>query len=188
MGNLIADIIDPLTNEMRYVGKTRCGLSEPRGYVLASRKMNEMGRDGRRHVHRWICSLLRNGLEPKIEIIQFCKEDELNDLEISWISFFRELGCRLTNMTDGGDGGRRTKSLDERMKISRAHAGRKHSKIHRERHAESLRGKKMLATTGSNHWTAKQHRGPNKGKKFSEEHRQKLSNSHLGQIPWNKGK
>lgn len=30
--------------------------------------------------------------------------------------------------------------------------------------------------------------GPNRGKKFSEEYRQKLSTAHSGQVPWNRGK
>lgn len=189
---LIADVfvyglIDPVTNEMRYIGKTRCGLTEPRGYIRIAQKLNEAQRDGRRHVLRWICSLLRKEQVPKIEIIEYCDEQQLNDLEIAWIAFFRQIGCNLANMTDGGDGGRRTKSDEERQKISLSLKGRKHSRRHRENHAAALRGKKIPAHSGENHWTAKRGYGPNTGKKFSDEYRKKLSDAHKGQVPWNKG-
>ncbi len=88
---------DPVTGDVRYVGKTdnpkhRLGL-----HLIESRK----------HKHRracWVRSLLRRGLQPQMEVVDEVPRAYWQALEAAYIAFYRELGYRLTNSTPGGDG------------------------------------------------------------------------------------
>lgn len=88
-------LIDPITNDIKYVGKTVSSLSK---------RLSSHYKD-KHHTHKtcWIKSLKDKGLKPIIQNIEFCNEDELNCREIYWISYFKEK-YKLTNLTNGGDG------------------------------------------------------------------------------------
>lgn len=95
--NTIYILIDPRTNEVRYVGVTvgslatrlNVHLQEARNPAKASHKIN------------WIRSLLKKDLRPLIEELEVTPD---RSREIHWIAFYRSRGVRLTNMTDGGEG------------------------------------------------------------------------------------
>lgn len=98
------------------------------------------------HKANWIRQLQAEGLTYSIVVIQGLPSAEgLSEAEIGWIAYFRKMGCPLTNLTDGGEGGawnrghkmspevverlRRAHrglrpSQDTRIKMSRAHGGR----------------------------------------------------------------
>ena len=112
---------------IRYVGKTERSIEQ---------RYNEHIRDATsknadRHtsyVHKWLRKLIRSNLMPIVEIvdISFDKND-LNQKERYYVKYFKDLGCRLTNLTEGGEGQtglHLPKSRAHRMKLSRARGGK----------------------------------------------------------------
>lgn len=95
---LIYVLKDPDTDEIRYVGKTVDKLENRlKGHLYRS-KIEE------NHRAFWIKSLVNNEKEPKIEEIDSCEWNKSQDLEIYYIKYYKELGCKLVNSTDGGEG------------------------------------------------------------------------------------
>ena len=96
----IYQLVDPRTNETRYIGKT--------GNTLNRRLWEHIhnARGGNQHRDYWIAELARFDLKPRIELIEEIDIEDADDTERYWIRFCRLVGCRLTNKTDGGDGQR----------------------------------------------------------------------------------
>jgi group I intron endonuclease len=90
----IYKLIDPITNEVRYVGKTNNLVRRFSAHLRRS-KTNKY------HSARWINSLLNKNLKPILEIIEECNETNWEEREIYWINYYREL-FDLTNILDGG--------------------------------------------------------------------------------------
>lgn len=91
----------PITNEIRYIGKTK--------NELYLRKWQHISAATRKSVtnynSNWVKSLLKVNLKPIIEELD-CSEDSEYAcfLEKYWISQFKTWGFRLTNLTLGGEG------------------------------------------------------------------------------------
>lgn len=100
MKNLIIyALLDPDTNEIRYIGKSEKGLERPRQHFEPG-KLKKLSKK-----NNWIKSLIGKGKLPKIKILCSCSNtNELNQKEIEFIALFKNSG-KLTNMTDGGTGG-----------------------------------------------------------------------------------
>lgn len=97
----IYGLVDPITNQLRYVGKTKMKLD-----ARIRKHLNKANLRARTLKINWIKSLLKQNLKPNIVIIQqFNEPDILNQAEIHWIKYFKDMGCQLTNHTKGGDGG-----------------------------------------------------------------------------------
>ena len=84
--------------------------------------------------------------------------------------------------------GRRMSKV-QKLKISAALTGRRHSEEHRRRIGAAIKGVRKGISISEEHRRkiSAGCMGKKLGKKFSEEHRRKLSIAHLGRIPWNKG-
>lgn len=89
-------LTDGYSGKIRYIGITKNSLSK---------RLNQHKNDLRRNRHKinWI-----NSLKGNIKIIPI-KEDipslkEANELEVYYISYYNEKGCKLVNKTIGGDG------------------------------------------------------------------------------------
>lgn len=121
---VIYGLFDPVTNYLRYVGKTVSMAKRMECHIYNAKKKGK-----KVYSRRWIASLLNKGLRPQMEILEEVGEDQANDAERFWIAAMRLAGCRLTNRTDGGDGQPKGyKWSDEaRRKISLAGRGRKQS-------------------------------------------------------------
>ena len=106
--------------EIRYVGKT---IQDPvvrlREHVSTARRDER----GQRHLSDWLRSI---GYEPEVVTLERCRQDMLNEAERSWIATARMYGCRLVNMTDGGEGQR---------------PGYRHTAEARARQSEAQKGK-----------------------------------------------
>jgi len=88
---------DPVTGEVRYVGKTdRPDKRLVQHIGIAQRK--------RHHAACWVRSLLKRGLQPKLEVVDEVPVEYWQALEAAYIAFYKELGFRLVNRTPGGDG------------------------------------------------------------------------------------
>lgn len=86
----------PNTGAVRYVGATinvkeriRCHIKDAKKYKSSL-------------VHRWIISLLDEGLMPIIEVVDNGDAGTWQEKEKYWIQRLLDEGCALTNSTDGG--------------------------------------------------------------------------------------
>lgn len=129
---LIYGLVDPRTQELRYVGKSTKGLLRPRQHMTPAFLRRDTGHKG-----NWIRQLQAEGLKPEIEVLETHESAEaLPDAEQHFIAYFRSLGCRLTNHTDGGEGcvGRRL-SAESVARIRESNI-RSKSKLSREQEHE----------------------------------------------------
>ena len=124
---IIYGLIDPRDGQLRYVGKSCSGMKRPTSHWLEKRQLDRKDR-----CHSWVKNVLVSGHVPEIEIFQECNsKEELPDLEVFWISYFKMICCNLTNMTRGGEGGHGENSEITRRKISTALIGRPLSSSHK---------------------------------------------------------
>lgn len=89
---------DPRGGSIRYVGKT----TRPSG------RLHEHIRDciSNSYKDRWLRSILRDGVEPAMDILLTCPVEELDEQERRHVAEYRLLvGKKLTNGTAGGTGG-----------------------------------------------------------------------------------
>ena len=94
---IIYILIDPSTNEIRYIGKTNNLKQRLKNHLNACRDKNT-------HKRNWINKLKTKGFKPEIEIIDEVSINEWKYWEIFWISYYKSIGCNLLNYTIGGDG------------------------------------------------------------------------------------
>ena len=113
---------DPILR-VRYVGVTRKTLKYRfQRHIQESRRGHS-----KTHKCNWIRSLLNAGVVPTIEDVEVGFPERSHDSsEIAWVKYFRDLGCPLTNGTDGGNTSPRkghSVSQETRDKISRKLTG-----------------------------------------------------------------
>lgn len=180
----IYGLIDPIKNDLRYVGKSVNPNNRYRKHLQESK--NKIT-----YKDKWVNKLLQDNLRPELIIIDVVSEENWEFWEKFYISYFKYIGCRLTNLTEGGDnppnlmGRKRTK--DEIERIRESNLGKKRSEQTKNNISLSKVGKPIphlnngkersllhrnnlsLSLTGRT--------SPNKGKKFSDEHKEKLSKS-----------
>jgi len=96
--NFIYTLSHPITEEVRYIGKTNNIQKRLRSHLSNHQLLDKTKKNN------WIISLLRDNLIPKIEVLDETTDNNINELEIFYISLFKSWGFRLLNMTDGGDG------------------------------------------------------------------------------------
>lgn len=129
-------LIDPRTSDVRYVGWSMDPLKRLDAHIHLSKKM-------RTYKDHWIQQLLSAGLRPLMQIVESGIGDYAT-AERYWIAHYRQNGCRLTNLTDGGDGAPGYVPPPEvREKMSRAHIGKKQSPESTAKTAAALRGRKQ---------------------------------------------
>ena len=91
-------LVDPDTDGVRYVGKA----DDP--YKRLERHL--AGYEPRAtHKSNWIKSLLAQGKQPELMILEEVGVAAWEEAEKRWIAYFRKVGVSLTNITDGGEGG-----------------------------------------------------------------------------------
>jgi len=125
--HIIYGLFDPRDGELRYIGKSEAGLKRRLAEHLMPSYLATPS-----HKNSWIKGLLAEGVQPVGVVLQrLSTSAELCDAERYWITFFRAQGCRLTNMTDGGEGfGKRPVSAETRAKMRAAKLGKKQSPEH----------------------------------------------------------
>jgi len=100
-GRYVYGLVDPRTNQIRYIGKVKGYLNTRlRGHLREARSKPDIN-----HRLQWIRGLQKQGLEPSLVCLEICRDgDELVEAEKRWIAQAREDGIPLVNMTDGGEG------------------------------------------------------------------------------------
>lgn len=99
MKNYIYILKDPISNEVRYVGKSNNPESRLKRH-LSDYSLIESWTSK----NKWLLNLKKNNLQPILEVIESTDSDNIDELEIKWVKHYRDLGLNLTNGTDGGDG------------------------------------------------------------------------------------
>jgi len=140
---MIYALCDPDNGDVRYVGQTVQGIR--RCWEHKSNAKNN--RDTNTYKKNWINKLLKNNKMYCVMVLEkVTTKEELKPAEIKWIKYFKDLGFKLTNLTEGGDSNY-TFTPEVIEKIRKSSTGRP---------------------------------GPNKGKRFSQEIRNKISTSLKG--------
>lgn len=135
---LVYGLVDPRSGELRYVGKTSRPLEARVKQHLYAAVTEE-----KTHKAAWLRQLLASGLKPEAEVLEVHETAAaLDEAERHFIAYFRGIGCRLTNATDGGEG-LANPSPETRQKMSRVHRGKVISPRHRERVSAAHRGKRL---------------------------------------------
>ncbi|WP_371745812.1 NUMOD3 domain-containing DNA-binding protein [Myxococcus sp. CA033] len=168
---VVYGLTDPITSEVRYIGKSSNGLRRP----MAHGRPSSLASDRTRKAN-WIRGLRSLGLDYGIRVLEEVAErDLLCSVECFWIAQARGLGWRLTNLTDGGDGmSGHSWTPASRAKLSRSMKGRKLT----QEHVAKLR----FANTGRRHSDATREklREASKGRTLSAETRAKMSLARTG--------
>lgn len=144
-------LVDPITTEIRYIGKTADLSTRLRAHINDAKT-------GNNHRDNWVKKLCNQNLRPDLVILQEVTEDTWEIAERAWIRYGWEQGWRLTNSTEGGEGayGRKL-SAESINKMSNAARG---NSSHRDKLHSAESKKRMSDAT--------------KGKVLSVEHRQKI--------------
>jgi hypothetical protein len=130
-------LIDPESQEVRYIGKTK----NPNRRI--SQHINECSRI-RTHKNNWILSLKNKKLKPIMTIIDEVESDEWVFFEQWYIQLFKSWGCNLTNLTIGGEGGFNCIFSEETIKIlGDKRRGTKHTEEAKKKISEAFKGKKL---------------------------------------------
>lgn len=169
----IYTLANPITKEVRYVGKTN---------NLKVRFWHHLKTKKNTHSSSWIKSLKNQGLKPEMEILEKCDLSNWEFLEKYWISQFKAWGFNLTNLTDGGEG----------------MCGYSHTDIAKEKMSYARKGKSTIWSIGRIPWNKDRVYSEEERKKMSEDQmdkkhsdatKQKFSELRLG-VPhneeWNK--
>lgn len=137
-----------ITKDVRYVGKTKGNIQ-----VRFKAHLHEKGNTKK---VRWIASLKQQGMLPEVLILEVVDEKKWEEYECYWITYYRELGYDLTNLTDGGDGVHNP-SEESRQRLSTvlkekyandseyraAHLARVRSPEKRAKGSQAQKGKKL---------------------------------------------
>lgn len=184
---------------VRYVGKTRNALE----WRLADHLKNAIA-GGRTYKYCWIRSMLEQGLTPTITLLEVANGNGNNE-ERKWIAYFESYGIKLTNVTDGGDGGGTYWLGTKGLGICKAwNKGQTTPEVVKQKIRMSLIGRKVSEETRKRLRVAWEHRGPPSditkqkisrsvsaslvGHVVSKETREKLRAKLKGHPPWNAGK
>lgn len=97
--HVIYGLYDPAVKDrtIRYVGYTS---KSPKARLIGH--LSEARRGARARRHKWIRSLLRRGVEPKIMVLERVDSVNWQERETYWIK--QLANNRLTNLTTGGEG------------------------------------------------------------------------------------
>lgn len=168
--------IRPDTGEVFYVGKGNY------------RRIMRVARNHNPHHKNIVAKLARSGMKPEIRILlETHDEAEAFQAEIDRIAYWRSLGVKLCNATDGGEGASGTKHTEEWREAARQRgkergvppelieANRRPKKEeHKRKLAEAARGKRHTPESREKMSAAR------KGKKLSEDHKNKIGLAHKG--------
>lgn len=158
----IYTLSDPITNDIKYIGKaTDLDIRLDKHIKLGK---ENIGKNSNKRVS-WIKSLLKKGLEPKMEILDEVPEQEWKFWETYWIWQFLTWGFKLKNGTYGGDGCNGF-TPDVCKKLSLLNTGEKNP-MYGKTHTKEAREKISKG---------------NLGKKYTKEVREKISKSKMGHI------
>ena len=145
----IYTLYHPITNEVRYIGKSNNPSKRLYKHILDIDKTKS-------HKNNWIKSLLNEDLKPKVSILDEVPIDEWEYWEKYWIEQFKNWNFRLTNISEGGrgpNGYRHNKKSKKKMrqlklgtKLSEEHKNKiskSGKKYHKDNPSYNMKGKNI---------------------------------------------
>lgn len=184
----IYGLVDSIKNELKYIGKSVNPKNRYRKHLQESKKKLT-------YKDRWLNKLLENNQKPELLIIDVVNENNWVFWEKHYISYFKSIGCILTNISEGGDnppnqiGKKRSKEIIE--KIRNKNIGKKRSDDIKKKMSLSKKGKPIPHLNNEKNrshlhkknlsLSLKGRISPNKGKKYDDVHSKLLSNAHSHQ-------
>jgi hypothetical protein len=184
----IYGLVDKSKNELKYIGKSINPQSRYRKHLQDSYKKIS-------YKDNWIYSSLLKNEKPELLIIDEVNEDNWVFWEKHYISYYKSIGCKLTNISEGGDNppsalGRKW-TPEQLKRISENNKGKKRSEETKKNISLSKKGKpiphlnngikRSLSHRNKLSLSLRGRTSPNKGRKYDEEHSKKLSKSHSHQ-------
>ncbi len=160
--------------DVRYIGKTcKTVVYRLKAHI---REAKHSIKHKNTYKNRWIRSLLKDGITPCVGILEVSSIDKIFVKERQWIKCFRDIGCDLTNATDGGEGVSGHKFSDaHKEKLRQGRLGKKHSeeakalmRESKQNVSQETREKQRVASTGRTH---------------TEEHKSRMSELYKGKCP-----
>ena len=130
----IYSLSDPVTGEIRYIGKT-CNQLRKRLYA----HINECKSDNKSHKISWIKSILLNDKAPIISIIDIVPTSEWEFWEKYWIEQFKQWGFNLTNISKGGYENNYKRSNQTRDRMRKSKLGITLSEEHKKKISKSVK-------------------------------------------------
>jgi len=124
MATNIYTLSDPRTDMVRYVGKTD---------HLEKRLSQHLSLSTGSHKSSWIKSLKSAGIKPEMVVIDKVPVEDWEFWEMHYIKFFKSLGAKLVNGTEGGQGDAIVFTDAAKKKMSDSTKGFKHSKETRKK-------------------------------------------------------
>lgn len=88
---------DPITYEVRYVGKSNMPKRRYYAHMRADKTASS-------HKINWVQSLVKEGLKPDLFIVKEVPISEWKEWERYFIKYFKKIGNNVINHTKGGDG------------------------------------------------------------------------------------
>jgi hypothetical protein len=178
MNSYVYTLIDPRSSLPFYVGKgsgERCNAHVVEAKYYVKRKSPKLNK---------IRKLMRLGMEPiVVKLEENVSDKQALDLECLLIAEMRDLGFKLTNMTDGGDGAQGYKHTEEhKAYMSSLQKGRTITEEHRQAMCKpkSEEGRKNMALARQttlyrpSEETKRKTSEALKGRSFTDEHRAKI--------------
>jgi len=97
MKTYIYILIDPETNQVRYIGKTKSLKRRYNQHISECSKLKS-------HKNNWLLLLKNKNLRPEMVVIDETDKDDWVFLEQWYIELYKSWGYKLTNLTKGGEG------------------------------------------------------------------------------------
>jgi len=133
----IYSLTDPITLQVRYIGKTTIGIKNRFKNHLITKESN--------YKTNWISSLKNQGLIPILELVDVVDSKDWKFWEKHYISLYKSWGFKLTNLTNGGDGFEPGHIVSEetKTKISKKLKLYKFPQSRKNNISKSLKGRKL---------------------------------------------
>jgi hypothetical protein len=154
-------LIDPNTQEIRYLGKSDDPCRRLQGHLDDKRKT---------HKASWLKSLKDKEQKPILNIVEEVPFGQWHERERHWIAFYRKQGAPLTNMADGGEGGFLGEEIHAKSRAKLR--GRHHTEEHKQKIGEGAKGHHVSDAT--------RERWAELGRNKSEETKRKIGESSKG--------
>jgi hypothetical protein len=131
----IYTLVDPITNQIRYVGKTQLKVNKRLNAHITTSKLGSKS-----HKANWIRSLLEKDKKPTIEVIDEVSSEDWEFWETYWITQLRCWGFNLTNLTSGGIGLNGYKhNKESKLKMRKSKLGCTLTNSHKEEISKSVK-------------------------------------------------